>query len=67
MTTITCNHETIKELEAKLAKAMDALDRISVASIGYALDQDAENHTLRYAHASTRNLAFTTLAELKGE
>jgi hypothetical protein len=60
----------VDELEAKLAQAVDALDRIAHASDVYgdearAEDQGAE--TLAYAHKSTCNLARATIAAIKGE
>ena len=60
----------IEELEAKLAKAVGALERIAHASDIYSVEANAEDQgadTLAYAHKSTCNLARTTLAELKGD
>jgi hypothetical protein len=58
------------ECRTKLAKAVDALERIAHASDIYSVEANAEDQgadTLAYAHKSTCNLARTTLAELKGE
>ena len=57
------------DAEAKLAKAVDALERIAHASGIYGVEANAEDQgagTLAYAHKSTCNLARATLAELKG-
>tara|TARA_R110000822_G_scaffold71205_4_gene171814 strand:+ start:1241 stop:1540 length:300 start_codon:yes stop_codon:yes gene_type:complete len=62
--------DRIKELEAKLAVAVEALGRIAYASDVYGVEANAEDQgagTLAYAHKSTCNLARATLAELKGE
>jgi hypothetical protein len=54
-------------LQAKLAKAVDALERIEDASKYFGNCPEATETTVRYAHETTRRLARTTLAELKGE
>ena len=62
--------DMIEELEAKLAKAVEALVRIAHASDIYSVEANAEDQgadTLAYAHKSICNLARTTLAELEGQ
>ena len=64
------HHNTVAELEAKLAKAVEVLERIAHASDVYGVEANAEDQgadTLAYAHKSTCNLARATLAELKGK
>ena len=55
-----------EELEAKLAKAVEALERIEDASKYFGNCPEASETTVRYAHETTRRLARTTLAELTG-
>ena len=55
----------IKELEAKLVKAVCALIAVEEASAFYAKHVDFE--TVTYSHESTRQLCSTVLAELKGD
>ena len=60
----------IEELEAKLAKAVEGLDRIAHASDVYGVEANAEDQgacTLAYAHKLICNLARAALAELKGD
>jgi len=57
----------IDDLEAKLAKAVGALERIGDASRYFGNNPEAPETTVRYAHETTRRLCSTTLAELKGE
>jgi chromosome segregation ATPase len=55
-------------LKAKLAKAVEALDRIAHVSDIYGVEANAEDQgagTLAYAHKSTCNLARAALAELE--
>ena len=59
--------DRIEELEAKLAKAVEALERIEDASRYFGNEPEASETTVRYAHETTRRLCSTTLAELKGE
>ena len=60
--------DRIEELEAKLAKAVDALRVIEDASRFFARDRESsDTETLSYAHETTRRLCSTTIAELKGE
>jgi hypothetical protein len=68
--------DRIEELEAKLAKAVEALQRIADASDVYGIEANADDQgadTLAYAHRVTGNLARATLAavsethKLKGE
>jgi len=58
--------DRIEELEAKLAKAMEALERIEDASKYFGCCPEASETTVRYAHETTRRLCSTTLAEIKG-
>jgi hypothetical protein len=53
--------------EAKLVKALEALERIEEASRYFGNDPEASETTVRYAHETTRRLCSATLAELKGE
>ena len=57
----------IEELEAKLAKAEEILERIEDASKYFGNCPEASETTVRYAHETTRRLCRTTLAELKGQ
>lgn len=59
--------DRIEELEAKLAKAVESLERIEDASRYFGNNPEASETTVRYAHETTRRLCSTTLAELKGE
>jgi hypothetical protein len=59
--------DRIEELEAKLVKAVEALERIEDASRYFGNNPEASETTVRYAHETTRRLCSTTLAELKGE
>ena len=59
--------DCIEELEAKLAKAVEALRVIEDASGFFARDRESsDTETLSYAHETTRRLCSTTLAELTG-
>ena len=56
--------------EAKLAEAVEALDRIAYVSDVYSVEANAEDQgadTLAYAHKSICKIARTTLAELTKE
>ena len=59
-------HAQIKAAEAKLAKAVEALGRIEVASQNFAQPEMPEL-ACRYAHETTRRLARAALAEIGGE
>jgi len=59
--------DRIEELETKLAKAVEALERIEDASKYFGNCPEATETTVRYAHETTRRLCRTTLAELKGQ
>lgn len=54
-------------LQSKLAKAVEALERIEDASKYFGNCPEATETTVRYAHETTRRLARATLAELKGQ
>jgi len=56
-----------EEYRNKLAKAVEALERIGDASRYFGNDPEAPETTVRYAHETTRRLCSTTLAELKGD
>jgi len=65
---LAASDQRIEELEAQLAKAVKALDRIAHVSDIYGVEANAEDQgagTLAYAHKSTCNLARAALAELE--
>lgn len=59
--------EDAGQLREKLAKAVEALERIEDASRYFGNEPEASETTVRYAHETTRRLCSTTLAALKGE
>lgn len=59
--------DRIEELEAKLARAVEALERIEDASKYFGNCPEASETTVRYAHETTHRLCRTTLAALKGQ
>ena len=58
------NRVAIMRLEAKLAKAVEALRVIEDASRFFARDRESsDTETLSYAHETTRRFSITTMAQ----